>query len=399
VSISSGPSKASRNPSFLRLAVTGEAGLLLPAWALARWLDLSPFQDLEPIVPSLLWGALATLPLLLGLAWMLASTSPPIRRLVALVVEQIGPLLVPLSVLQLALLAAVAGFSEEVLFRGVIQVGLERWLPPGGALLAASFLFGLVHFASRAYAVLAAVMGLYLGILYLVQGSLLAPIVTHALYDFVALLCVSARYRSSARPAGATSAGLDSAMDAITAIHTRTSVRRFRPDPIARETIQRLLDCAVRAPNHKLTEPWRFVVLTGHARDRFADIRARHRLKRFADPSTPEAQAAADKVRRDSLETPVYLVVMTAVSPDEITREEDYAATMMAIANLMTAAQSLRLGTYLRTGGVMRDPALLELAGVPESFRVVGILSLGHPAEEEAPRRRKSASELTRWVE
>jgi nitroreductase len=71
----------------------------------------------------------------------------------------------------------------------------------------------------------------------------------------------------------------------------------------------------------------------------------------------------------------------------------------MAIANLMIAAQSLGLGTYLKSGGVMRDPALLELAGVSENFRVVGIISLGYPAEEEVPRRRKPAAELTRWVD
>ena len=188
-------------------------------------------------------------------------------------------------------------------------------------------------------------------------------------------------------------------MDAITAITARTSVRRFRSDPVPRETIQQLLECAVRAPNHKLTEPWRFVVLTGSSRDSFADIRARHRLKRFTDPASPEAQAASDKVRRESRETPVYIVVMTAVSQDDVTREDDYAAAMMAIANLMTAAQALGLGTYLRTGGVMRDPALLQLAAVPENFRVVGVLSLGYPVDEEQPRRRRPASELTRWLD
>jgi nitroreductase len=188
-------------------------------------------------------------------------------------------------------------------------------------------------------------------------------------------------------------------MDAISAINKRTSVSRFRPVPVPRAVIEQLLECAVRAPNHKLTEPWRFAVLTGRARDRFAEIRAGHRLKRFTDPSSAEAQTAADKVRRESRETPVFVVVMSAVSPDDITREEDYAATMMAIANLMIAAESLGLGTYLRSGGAMQDPALVELAGVPDQFRVVGILSLGYPAEQETPRRRKSALDLTRWVE
>jgi nitroreductase len=188
-------------------------------------------------------------------------------------------------------------------------------------------------------------------------------------------------------------------MDAIAAISRRTSVRRFRPDPLPRDTIRQLLDCAVRAPNHKLTEPWRFAVLTGGARDAFAEIRASHRLKRHNDPASAEAQAAADKTRRESREIPVYVVVLSATSPDEITREEDYAATMMAIGNFMIAAESIGLGTYLRTGGVMRDLALLRLAQVPEGFRVVGVLSVGYPAESEPPRRRKPASELTRWLE
>jgi nitroreductase len=187
-------------------------------------------------------------------------------------------------------------------------------------------------------------------------------------------------------------------MDAIDAIQRRTSVRRFRPDSVSRDTIQRLLDSAVRAPNHKLTEPWRFAVLRGDARAGYAEIRAGHRLKRFTDPASAEALAGVEKVRREALETPAFIVVMCKESPDEITREEDYAAAMMAIANMMIAAESLELGTYLRTGGVMREPVLADLIGLPEGFRVVGILSLGYPAETDPPRRRRPAAELTQWL-
>jgi nitroreductase len=188
-------------------------------------------------------------------------------------------------------------------------------------------------------------------------------------------------------------------MDAIDAIQRRTSVRRFRPDPVPREIIARLLDCAVRAPNHKLTEPWRFAVLIGAVRERFAELRAAHRLKRYDDPTSADARAAADKVRRDTAETPAFIVVQCAVSPDEQTREEDYAAAMMATANLIIAAQSLGLGTYLKTGGIMRDPGLAALAGLEDGFRIVGVLSLGYPSDEEPPRRRRPAVDLTRWVD
>ena len=188
-------------------------------------------------------------------------------------------------------------------------------------------------------------------------------------------------------------------MNAIDAIQRRTSVRRFRPDPVPRETIASLLDCAVRAPNHKLTEPWRFAVLTGAARDRLGELRAAHRLKRYADPASDEARAGADKVRRETEDTPAFIVVMCAVNPDELTREEDYAATMMATANLMIAAESLGLGTYLKTGGIMRDPGVAALVGLEQGYRVVAVLSLGYPAAEEPPRRRRPASDMTKWID
>ena len=188
-------------------------------------------------------------------------------------------------------------------------------------------------------------------------------------------------------------------MDAIDAIRRRTSVRRYRPDPVPREIIEGLLECATRAPNHKLTEPWRFAVLTGGAKARLAEIRANHRLKGYADPSVEEARARSEKARRETLESPAIVVIMVRTSDDEITAEEDYAAVMMATANLMTAAQSLELGTFLKTGGVMRDPGVAELVALPQGYRIVGIVSLGYPAAAEEPRRRRAAEELTLWLE
>jgi membrane protease YdiL (CAAX protease family) len=199
---SSAPSKSAET-GFLRLAIAGEAGLLLLAWGLGRWINVSPLQELHPSVGGILWGLIATAPLLLGLWWMLNSSLSSIRRLVALVVTQLGPLLNSLSMAGLAGLACIAGIAEEVLFRGLIQPGLTPWLTPWGALLVSSVLFGLVHFASRAYAAFATVMGLYLGAVLLLVDNLLAPIVTHGAYDFVALVYVARRYRNSYAPQSA----------------------------------------------------------------------------------------------------------------------------------------------------------------------------------------------------
>ena len=72
---------------------------------------------------------------------------------------------------------------------------------------------------------------------------------------------------------------------------------------------------------------------------------------------------------------------------------------MMATANLLIAAESLGLGTYLKTGGIMRDPDLAALVGLEPGFRVVGVISVGYPAEAEPPRRRRPVEGLTRWVD
>jgi membrane protease YdiL (CAAX protease family) len=171
----------------------------LLAVGLGRVFGISPLARLQPDWPPFIWGLLATLPLLLALIWILQRPEGRLRGLVDFVVDQLGPMLAGCSAGQLLLLAILAGIGEELLFRGLIQTWLSQRVPNPVSILVASVLFGLVHFATSTYAMVAGVMGLYLGVLFVLQGNLFAPIVTHALYDLVALLLVAQRYRSRAR--------------------------------------------------------------------------------------------------------------------------------------------------------------------------------------------------------
>ena len=173
---------------------------MLLGWALSRWLDVRLTDHLHLSFPAVLWGVAASLPLLLGLRWTLHTENPPIRRLVRLVEDQLGPLVVSRSPAELALVAALAGLAEEVLFRGVMQGELARRIPGLLALILTSAAFGLAHFLTLSYALLAAVAGLYLGTLYWIQGNLLIPIVAHALYDVVALMQLARIYRARVIP-------------------------------------------------------------------------------------------------------------------------------------------------------------------------------------------------------
>lgn len=160
---------------------------MLVALAVGAWTGVAPFAALCWSGRGLAWGIVATAPLLLGLRWTLRTRWPPARRLVRLVEARLGPLFAGSSAAELALVAALAGLGEELLFRGVIQTALAGHLPLWVAVLVTAAIFGLAHFLTATYAVFAAIVGAYLGSLFVVTGNLLAPILAHALYDFVAL--------------------------------------------------------------------------------------------------------------------------------------------------------------------------------------------------------------------
>jgi CAAX protease family protein len=146
-----------------------------------------PFGQFRLDVKAVGYGIAATLPLLGLLGWCLRTRWGPMRRLVGLIEEYLTPHVAGASAGGIVLLSLMAGFGEEVLFRGVIQAGLADRLPAWLAVGIAALLFGVAHWLTMSYAVFATLIGVYLGILFLVTENLLAPIVTHALYDVVAL--------------------------------------------------------------------------------------------------------------------------------------------------------------------------------------------------------------------
>lgn len=188
-------------------------------------------------------------------------------------------------------------------------------------------------------------------------------------------------------------------MDAFDAIAARVSTRSFTAEPVPRPLIARLLAAAVRAPNHKLTEPWRFTVLSGASALRFAELKRDHRATRFPDPAAPEAARAIEKTWREARETPAFVLVLCAASDDPVRAEEDYAAAMMATENLLIAAAAAGLGSYVRTGGIMRDAAVRALAQAPDTHRIVAVVSLGYPAEAAKPSRRADPDSRTVWLD
>ena len=160
---------------------------MLVALAVGAILHLAPFATLSWNLRGLAAGVAATAPLLLLLAWCLRTRFGPIARLVRTVEQRAAPLFAGQTAAAIGLVAALAGLGEEALFRGVMQTALLARVPAWAAVSLTAAAFGLAHALTLTYAVLAALVGGYLGWLHVASGNLLVPILAHALYDFVAL--------------------------------------------------------------------------------------------------------------------------------------------------------------------------------------------------------------------
>lgn len=192
--------------NILRAALVFEAGVGILAVGLGWLVGFAPLDLVRFDVADAGMGALASVPMIVVLlaGWRLSWK--PIAGLREVVQSLIVPLFRGSSTLQLAFLSLAAGVGEELLFRGVIQAGLaERIGGPVGtyvALGASGLVFGLAHYVTRTYAILAGVVGVYLGTLMLYsENNLLVPMTAHAVYDFVALVYL-VRIGDAKGPAG-----------------------------------------------------------------------------------------------------------------------------------------------------------------------------------------------------
>ena len=190
-------------------------------------------------------------------------------------------------------------------------------------------------------------------------------------------------------------------MEVNQAIETRRSVGQVKQDPVPREIVEKILESAVHAPNHRLTEPWRFHVFTGKGRGELA--RARAEVARIqAEAEGEEEEFAAGRISRErkkAFRAPVVIVVISKGGRDEVETLENYAACAAAVQNMQLTAHSLGLATIWRTGPVAYHPYMREFFGLENGDKIVAHLYLGYPDVTKRSRRREPASTRTVWHE
>jgi len=184
-------------------------------------------------------------------------------------------------------------------------------------------------------------------------------------------------------------------MHVADAIRERRSIKRFTTAPVFREQIELLLQAAAQAPNHRLTEPWRFYVLGPEAREAYGRVLGARKAKKV-DPAV--AQATIDAVAAEHRAIPAVVVVAIVQNADPEMAEENYAAAMMGIENLSLLAVELGLGTHIKTGAIMADPAARGVVGARDDERIIAVVNVGVPAEAPPAKPRGDAAGKTTWL-
>jgi len=185
-------------------------------------------------------------------------------------------------------------------------------------------------------------------------------------------------------------------MDVFDAIYNRHSQGKVKQDSVSRALIEKLLSAAVQAPNHYKVRPWRFVVLTGNARNKLGDVFAASQLNR--KPDLP--QEALDKFRGLPLRAPVVIAVgVDKPSEEKVYEIENIAAVASACQNLLLAAQAEGLAVKWRTGEWARDPKIKEHLGFSADQHLIAYLYIGYPEFTVEYEPRPSFEDRTVWME
>jgi len=169
-------------------------------------------------------------------------------------------------------------------------------------------------------------------------------------------------------------------MDVDTAIRTRRTHKAFKPEPLDRGTVDELLDLARWAPNHHLTNPWRFRVLGPRA------------LERLKDAAGPEAARKLDRA-------PTLVVCSCALGGDPVQDEEDLHATACAAFIVLLAAHARGLAGYWRTPEVLRTEAGRAAVGLGPAERFVSLIHLGRAVQEQRATEREPAASVTEYLD
>jgi len=172
-------------------------------------------------------------------------------------------------------------------------------------------------------------------------------------------------------------------MDLESAIRTRRTHKAYGSEAVDRATLIELFELARWAPNHHLTNPWRFRVL---------GARARALLAREAELEKP---GAAKKLER----APTLIILSVKLDGDPVQQHEDLLAAAIAAYIVLLAAHARGLAGYWRTLPVLEKPSVRMGLAIPDSEQPIGLLHLGHPVQAQSAPERAPVKDIATFLD
>lgn len=178
---------------------------------------------------------------------------------------------------------------------------------------------------------------------------------------------------------------------------SRRSIYRFQDKAVPRECLELAFEAARHAPCHKQTHPWRFYVLGNGSREKIIEVVEAMAREKAARSDSEDAEKMVKKARSKIFDPPVLITVTSERTvADPFREQEDYAATVCAVHNLVLSLWDQGIGCQWSTGSITRDPVVYQMLNVSaEQQRVIGFLKAGYPAV--IPGREKKAIDKIRF--
>jgi len=198
-------------------------------------------------------------------------------------------------------------------------------------------------------------------------------------------------------------------MGLFEAMFSQRQITRFKPDPVPREAIEKIIEAAIKAPSGGNTQPWHFVAITdpgliSRIGEIYKELWLGARGPR-AEPGETTVYRAARYLANHMPEVPAMILICADHSANytpgqPIERGRHASSIWLAVQNLFLAARALGLGTRLTTTHIRREQEIKDLLDIPDYVETVALTPLGYPRGRFGPTERKPAaavSSYNRW--
>ena len=187
-------------------------------------------------------------------------------------------------------------------------------------------------------------------------------------------------------------------MQVFELIKRRKSIGKMTGERPPREQIELLLEAATHAPNHHNAQPWKFIVLAGHAREELGTVMAMSLARRLEETTSGNAQARLNKERNKPLRSPVVIVAVSeAPKQPNVTEIDNVEAVSAAVQNMLLTAEELGLACMWRTGDAAIDPQVKQWLDLNPGDSIVAFLYVGYAAIPHIERVPIPFKQKTRW--